>query len=80
MSSSVRGGGGELTMYLKHYQTCQVNFVSCAMRGGSSMYLKARVKLLLLLVDYTQAEVNLVGLLKVWLHLHNLREGLFGVI
>jgi hypothetical protein len=45
-----------------------------------SAYLEALVVFRLLLVDYPQAEVNFVGFLKVWLHLHDLREGFLGMI
>ena len=43
-------------------------------------HIQTGIVLLLLLVDYAKAEVDLVGLLKVWRHSHNLREGLFGVL
>lgn len=33
-----------------------------------------------MLVNYAQAEINLVGLLKSWLHAHDLRERLFGML
>jgi len=45
-----------------------------------SPYFQALLKLLLLLVDDAKSEVNLIGLFKVWLHAHDLREGLFGVL
>ena len=37
------------------------------------------LKFLLLLVDYAQPEVDLVCLLKIGLHTHDLREGFLGV-
>lgn len=43
-------------------------------------YLKTGGEFLLLLVDYTKAEVDLVGFLEVRLHAHDLRKGLFGVL
>jgi hypothetical protein len=43
-------------------------------------YVQALVELLLLLVNYAETEVDLVGLLEAWLHAHNLREGLFGML
>ena len=42
--------------------------------------LQTQVVLLLLLVDYAEAEVNLVCLLKIWGHAHNLRESLLCVL
>jgi hypothetical protein len=35
---------------------------------------------LLLLVDYTKAKVDFIGLFKVRLHAHNLRKGLFSML
>ena len=77
MSSSVRGGGGELTMYLKH-----CDLVSGIARRDKLMatYIQTLAELLLLFVYNTESEVDLVGLLKVGLHLHDLRECLFGVV
>ena len=46
----------------------------------TSIYLQALRVLLLLLVDYPKTEVNLIGLVKVWLHEHHLRKGFFGVL
>lgn len=43
-------------------------------------HIQTLVELLLLLIDYAEAEVDLVGLLKVGLHAHDLRKGLFGVL
>lgn len=42
--------------------------------------LQALLELLLLLVDYAETEVNLVGLFKSWVHAHDLGEGFFGVL
>lgn len=77
MSSSVRGGGGELTMYLKH-----CDLVSGIARRDKLMatYIQTLAELLLLFVYNTESEVDLVGLLKVGLHLHDLRECLLGVV
>ena len=44
------------------------------------IYLKTLVIFLLLLVDYAQAEVDLVRLLEIRLHLHDLRKCFFGVV
>jgi hypothetical protein len=35
---------------------------------------------LLLFINYTKTEVDLVGLLKGWLHAHDLRKGLLGML
>lgn len=42
-------------------------------------YLQTVLELLLLFVDYAESKVDLIGLLKVWLHAHNLRESFFGM-
>ncbi len=67
-----------LTMYLKHCGGASASG-PCHVRAGGGGYLEALAVLLLLFVDYTQAEVYLVGLFKVGLHLHDLGEGLLGV-
>jgi hypothetical protein len=41
---------------------------------------QALVELLLLLVYYSEAEVDFIGLFKVRRHAHDLRESLFGVV
>ena len=41
---------------------------------------KALIVLLLLLVDYTEAEVDFIGLVKIGLHMHDLREGFFSML
>lgn len=43
-------------------------------------YLQALAELLLLLIDYTQAEVDFVGLFKVGCHAHHLRERFLCVV
>ena len=43
-------------------------------------HLKTLRKLLLLLVDYAQPEVDFVGFLEVGLHSHDLGEGLLGML
>lgn len=48
-------------------------------RGGGG-YLKALIVLLLLFVYYPKTEVDLICFLKVWLHMHDLGKGLFGVL
>jgi hypothetical protein len=76
MSSSVSGRGGLVTIYLKHYnQVSQVQDTASA-----STYIQTLVELLLLFVNYAEAEINLVGLFEVRLHAHDLREGLFGML
>ena len=79
MSSSVSGCGGPETMYLKHYAEAlerRATTLGCM----SWLYLQARAVLLLLLVYYPEAEVDLVRLLEVRLHLHDLRESLLRVV
>jgi hypothetical protein len=49
-------------------------------RAGSGTHVQALVELLLLLIYYTESEVDLVGLFEVGLHAHHLREGLFGML
>jgi hypothetical protein len=78
MSSSVRGRGGSVTIYLKHFDQELVkrpysNF-------DMDTYLQTLIELLLLLVDYAQSEVDLIGLLEIRRHSHDLREGFFGVV
>ena len=77
MSSSVRGGGGELTMYLKHWELVSD---SIWLDKALVTYIQTLRKLLLLLVNYAKPEINFVGLFKVRLHLHNLRECFLGVL
>lgn len=43
------------------------------------MYLQTLVVFLLLLVYYSKTKVDLICLLEVWLHVHDLRERLFGM-
>ena len=66
-------------MYLKHLKT-----VSKAEPAIYTLYiwtyLQALVELLLLLVDYTQSEVDFVGLFEVRGHSHNLRESFLRMI
>lgn len=38
------------------------------------------LKLLLLLIDYSESEVDLIGLFEIWLHPHDLGECLLGVL
>lgn len=45
-----------------------------------STYIKRLLVFVLLLVDYTEAEVYLMSLIKVGVHGHNLRECLFGMV
>jgi hypothetical protein len=43
-----------------------------------AIYLEALLVLRLLFVDYTETKIDLVGLLEIGLHTHDLREGFFG--
>ena len=43
-------------------------------------YVETLVEFLLLLVDYAETEVDLVGLFKVGLHAHDLGESFLGVL
>ena len=63
-------------MYLKHCCFVRVDAVVCV----DFTYVQTLVELLLLLVYYTQAEVDLVCLLEVGLHAHDLGEGLLRVL
>lgn len=38
------------------------------------------LKLLLLLIDYSESEVDLIGLFEIWLHPHDLGECFLGVL
>lgn len=68
MSSSVSGRGGFVTMYLKHCSDVSYHVVY----QSANTYVQTLVELLLLFVDYAKTEVDLVGLLEVWLHTHDL--------
>jgi hypothetical protein len=68
MSSSVSGRGGLVTMYLKHCSDVSCNTVY----EPVNTYVQTLVEFLLLLVNYAKTEVDLVGLLKVRLHAHDL--------
>lgn len=46
----------------------------------SSAYVKTLVVLRLLLVYYTEPEINFIGLLEIGLNVHNLGEGLLGIV
>ena len=48
--------------------------------AGCPTHLKTLAILLLLLVYDPEAEVDLVGLLKIWLHLHDLGECFLGMV
>jgi len=63
-------------MYLKHWlrvRTVHADIFTCT-------YIQTLVELLLLLVYYAEAKVDLVCLLEVGLHAHDLRESLFGML
>ena len=51
-----------------------------AREAGLAAYLERLVVLLLLLVNYAEAEINFMGLVKVGLHLHDLGEGLLSML
>ena len=63
-------------MYLKHCD--DVRIVPSEQTGFT--YLKTLVELGLLLVNYTKTEVNFVCFLEIGLDLHDLGEGLLGVV
>ena len=63
-------------MYLKHCGFVRIDGMVCA----DVTYVQTLVELLLLLVYYTQAEIDLVCLLEVGLHAHDLGEGLLRVL
>jgi hypothetical protein len=48
--------------------------------GASNIYLKTLSELGLLLVYYSETEIDLVGLLEIRLDLHDLRESLLGIV
>ncbi len=73
MSSSFRGRGGSLTIYLKHCEGVS----TAAFAVQNETHLKTLLKLLLLFVYYTESEVDFIGLFKVRLHTHDLGESLF---
>lgn len=76
MSSSVNGRGGLRTMYLKHWRA--ISLIQGV--GNKDTYVEALVELLLLLVNYAEAEVDFIGLLEVGLHAHHLRKCFLGVL
>ena len=43
-------------------------------------YIQTLIELLLLFVYYAETKVDLIRLFKGWLHSHDLREGLFGML
>lgn len=65
-------------MYLKHL----IGLAKEKKREKKAIvaYLQALVELLLLLIDYTQAEVDFVGLFEVGSHAHDLRESFLCVV
>lgn len=56
-----------------------ISNVSYQLITSVKTYLKTLLVLLLLLVNYTKPEVNLIRLFEIWLHAHNLRERFFGM-
>lgn len=68
-------------MYLKHYKAKRVSYPSSTIqRPMLTTYIKTLAELLLLLVYYSETEVNFIGLFKLRRHAHDLREGFFGVV
>jgi hypothetical protein len=63
-------------MYLKHWYAVSV----CMVVQDIGTHVQTLVELLLLLVDYAEAKVDLVGLFEVGFHAHHLREGFFGML
>jgi hypothetical protein len=55
-------------MYLKHCGTVR----GCSVVDSIDTYVQTLIELLLLLVYYTEAEVDLIGLLERGLHAHDL--------
>lgn len=78
MSSSVSGGGGELTIYLKHYES--VSDYCLYVHRDCATNLQTLIVLLLLFVYYAEAEIDLVGFFKIGLHLHDLGECFLGMV
>ena len=64
-------------MYLKHLHVLGSD-VREWIKGDA--YVQALCILRLLFVNYAESEVHLVGLVKVWRHAHDLREGFFCVL
>ena len=64
-------------MYLKH---CRTISTSCEIHLDCGTYLETLPEFLLLFIDDSQTKIDLVGLVKVRLHLHDLRESFFGVL
>jgi hypothetical protein len=65
--------GNDVLEALCHISTEYADFVAFT-------YVQTLVELLLLLIYYTEAEIDLVRLLEVRLHTHNLRESLLGML
>jgi hypothetical protein len=65
-------------MYRKHCKHQRdLSNVSFSLQAA---YLKTLLVLLLLLVNYTQAKVDFVGLFEIGLHAHDLRKRFFGML
>ena len=47
---------------------------------SKTTYIQTLTKLLRLLVYYSQAEVDFIGLFKIGFHAHDLRKGLLGML
>jgi hypothetical protein len=76
MSSSVSGRGGFVTMYLKH--CTEISLVQG--KAIVDTYVQTLVELLLLFINYTEAEIYFIRLLEVGLHAHDLGKRLLGVL
>lgn len=66
-----------MTIYLKHWW--EVSRSRPSQQSLASSHLQTLSELLLLLVDYPKAEVDLICLFKMRFHLHDLRKRFFGV-
>ena len=64
-------------MYRKHYQKL---LAKSFIRWSIAAYLQTLLKFLLLLVYDSEAEVDLIGLVKFGLHSHDLRKSLLCVL
>jgi hypothetical protein len=72
VSETLYGEGGDVSERQRAHRTPP--------RRTKCAYFEALLKLLLLLVDDAESEVDFVGLLELGVHLENRGEGLLGVI
>lgn len=66
-----------MTIYLKH---CELSAPATVLDEKETTYVKTLAELGLLLVDYAEAEINLVRFFEIRLNLHDLRKGFLGVV